>query len=180
MLYSTWHSKDKQKALFLTSIGQKMYAKLKTWINPTPFSELLTEIIEKIKARTREETERYRFFKRQQQSGIDYMSELRRLAKTCNFADYLNTALRDQFVCGLRDSQIQRELLSMKNLTVANALEKSQAMEVASRETRNFNNQKRACPPRERNRNTEAAHMQCHGCHYHRLIIAIDVEIPSI
>ena len=34
--YCTVHgiTEDKQKALLLTRIGQKMYAKLKTWISP--------------------------------------------------------------------------------------------------------------------------------------------------
>ena len=110
------------------------------------FSDLsLDEIVEKLKVRTHTETveiaERYRFFKRQQQSDksvIDYMSELCKLAKTCNFARYLDAALRDQFVCSLRDSHIQQELLSMKDLTVAKAMERSQAMEVASKVAHNF------------------------------------------
>ena len=75
------------------------------------------------------------------------MSELRKLAKTCNFAEYLNTALRDQCVCGLRDSRTQRELLSMKNLTVTQAFEKSQAMEVASKEIQNFQHEPSAPSP---------------------------------
>ena len=93
------------------------------------------------RAETVEITEQHRFFKRQQQSDesvIDYMSELRKLAKTCNFANYLDTALCDQFVCGSRDPRIQQELLSMKDVTVAKALERNQAMEVASKEAHNL------------------------------------------
>lgn len=114
----------------------------------------LNEIIEKLKTRTREETveiaERYRFFKQQQrpdESVIDYMSELRKLVKTCNFLDYLNMVLCDQFVCGLRDSRIQRELLSVKDLMVTQALERCQAMEAASRETQNFQKPEASMPP---------------------------------
>ena len=66
------------------------------------------------------------------------MSELHKLAKSCNFDNYLNTALRDKFVCGLRDGHIQLELLSVKDLTVTQALEKAQAMEAASREAHMF------------------------------------------
>ena len=146
--YCTTHdiAEGKQKALFSTHIGQKMYTKLKTWVNPTPLAELnLEQIIDHLKVRTRPETveiaERYKFFKRLQQpseSIIDYMGELRKLAKTCNFAGYLNTALRDQFVCGLRDTHIQRELLSIRDLTVATALDKGRAMEAASIELQQF------------------------------------------
>ena len=67
-------AKEKQKALFLTSIDQQMYVKLKTWIRPRTFSELsLAQIVAKLKERTMEETieiaERYKFFKRVQQPG---------------------------------------------------------------------------------------------------------------
>jgi len=58
------------------------------------------------------------------------------LAKTCNFAGYLNTLLQDQFVCGLK--HIQRELLSIHDLTIDTALNKSRVMEAASAELQNF------------------------------------------
>ena len=110
-------AEEKQKALFLTSIGQQMYVKLKTWIRPRTFSDLtLEQIVAQLKERTLEETieiaERYKFFKRLQQPGetvIEYMSGLKQLASTCNFAGYLDTALRDQFVCGIRDQRMQRD-----------------------------------------------------------------------
>ena len=66
------------------------------------------------------------------------MSGLKQLASTCNFSEYLDTALRDQLVCGIRDQRIQRELLSLKDLTVTLALQKSQAIEVATKETENL------------------------------------------
>ena len=108
-------AEEKRKALFLTSIGQQMYVKLKTWIRPRTFSELtLAQIVAKLKERTMEETieiaERYKFFKRVQQpreTVIEYMSGLKQLASTCNFLEYLDTALRDQLVCGIRDQGIQ-------------------------------------------------------------------------
>ena len=99
----------------------------------------------RLKERTTEETveiaERYKFFKRQQQPGetvVEYMSGLKQLASTCNFVDHLATALRDQFVCGMRDARMQRELLSVKDLTLPLVLQKSQAIEVATKERENF------------------------------------------
>ena len=121
---------EKQKALFLTSIGQQMYVNLKTWIQPNILSALtLAQIVAQLKEHTKEETveitECYKFFRRQQQpreAVIEYMSGLKQLARTCNFAAYLDTALQDQFVCGMRDLRIQRELLLVKDLTLASAL----------------------------------------------------------
>ena len=100
---------DRQKALFLTRIGQATYAKLKTLVSPQPLTELtLGTIVETLATHYRPDTieiaERYKFFKRQQggaEGVAEYVAELRRLAKTCNFGTYLNTALRDQLVCGL-------------------------------------------------------------------------------
>ena len=48
---------NKQKVLFLTSIGQQMYVKLKTWIRPSTFSDLsLAQIVAQLKEHTTEET----------------------------------------------------------------------------------------------------------------------------
>jgi len=49
---------------------------------------------------------------------VDFIAELRRLAKTCNFGNYLETAIRDYFVCGLCDSKCQKGLLCREGLTV--------------------------------------------------------------
>jgi len=63
----------------------------------------------------------------------DFVANLRRLAKTCNFGRYLDTTLRDQLVCGLRDRKCQRDLLSISDLTLAVALQKATAAESADK-----------------------------------------------
>ena len=52
-----------------------------------------------------------KFFKFSQKKGeaaVDFIADLRRLAKTCNCGNYLEMAIRDQFVCVLRDSKCRR------------------------------------------------------------------------
>ena len=66
------------------------------------------------------------------------MVELRRLAKTCHFGQFLNDALRDQLVCGLIATNIQKRLLSEANLTAERALEISQAMETVEKGAKDF------------------------------------------
>ena len=63
------------------------------------------------------------------------MTELQRLAKTCNFGNYLESVIRDQFVCGLRDTKTQQELLSIPDLTAQIALCKAHAAETVYKET---------------------------------------------
>ena len=87
---------------------------------------------------TVEIAEHFKFFKRTQgaSEGIaDFMAALRCLAKTCNFGQYLETALCDQFVCGLRDEKCQQELLSVQDLMAAIALQMATAAEAVSKET---------------------------------------------
>ena len=50
-----------------------------------------------------------------------YVTELKYLAVHCDFRDQLEDAVRDQLVCGLKSSHIQRSLLSESDLTYAKA-----------------------------------------------------------
>ena len=81
---------------------------------------------------------RFKFFKRTQgmsEGTANFMAALRHLAKTCNFGQYLETALCDQFVCGLCDGICQQELVSKQDLTAAVVLQKATAAEAVSKET---------------------------------------------
>ena len=51
---------------------------------------------------------------------------------------YLDTVLRDQFVCGLKDQRIQQELLCIDDLALTKALDKSRSMEVVLKETQSI------------------------------------------
>ncbi|XP_072384325.1 uncharacterized protein [Diabrotica undecimpunctata] len=77
--------------------------------------------------------ENFRFSQRKQHEGKstnEYITALRRLATTCKFGDYLNKALRNQFVFGFRNQNIQSRLLEYKHLTMEKALE----METSNRD----------------------------------------------
>ena len=140
---ATGVKQDRQKALFLSRIGREVFAKVKTLASPRSLADLnLSQIMELMQEHYKKDTieiaERFKFFKRVQQEQetlANYLAELRKLAKHCNFGNYLDTALRDQLVCGLRDRKTQRELLCTPNLTLAMASEKARATETATRET---------------------------------------------
>ena len=95
-------------------------------------------LIEHYHPKTIEITKRFKFFKRTQHDNehiADFVAELRHLAITCNFGNYLDTAIHNQFVCGLRDKKCQQELLGILELTADIALQKVAAAEVVSKET---------------------------------------------
>ena len=82
--------------------------------------------------------ERFRFYNRQQRVGesiAEYVSELRRISKNCQFGEQLCTALRDQLVSGLFQGTIQQKLLKEANLTLEKAIRIAQAAETLRLET---------------------------------------------
>ena len=81
--------------------------------------------------------ERYHCHKRDQAAGesvSQFIAELRRLARHCEFKTFLDEALRDRFVCGLHAKATQNRLLTEKNLTLTKALEIAVGMEAAAKE----------------------------------------------
>ncbi len=88
--------------------------------------------------------ELFHFHLRQQAAGESvsgYIAELRRLAMNCEFGGYLEEALRDRFVCGLRNEGTQKRLLSEADLTFKKALEIAHGMEVAARNAKELQSQ---------------------------------------
>ena len=74
------------------------------------------------------------FHKRDQRLGEkvdEFVIELRRLARTCNFGNFLDEALRDRLVCGLANGGTQKKLLSEKGLTFKKAVKVATAAEMA-------------------------------------------------
>ena len=57
--------------------------------------------------------------------------ELRHLARTCDFGQFLEEALHDRLVCGLNNSSIQKKLLSENELTLQRAIDIATAAEMA-------------------------------------------------
>ena len=129
----------KKVPVFLNAIGGAAYGILRSLVAPSsPMSLSFKELTETLQAHYEPKTsiiaERFHFHKRSQHTGesiTDFVAELRRLAARCKFEGYLDDALRDRFVCGLRNEAIQRSLLAEKELTYASAVERAKSMEAA-------------------------------------------------
>nr|XP_029719642.1 uncharacterized protein K02A2.6-like [Aedes albopictus] len=70
---------------------------------------------------------------RPDESIDEYLIALRKIAITCKFGDYVNTALRNQFLFGLKDRTIQARLLEVRNLTLNRARDMAVSMELSSK-----------------------------------------------
>ncbi|KAL7726057.1 hypothetical protein ACLKA6_008515 [Drosophila palustris] len=60
------------------------------------------------------------------------MAALRTLAKDCNFGAALDRMLRDRFVCGMKDGNLQRTFLAEEALTLQRVLERALTSEAAA------------------------------------------------
>ena len=140
-------SNAKRVDTFLSVIGGKTYTLLRNLTAPiAPSEKTLDELKTTLKRHFEPTTiviaERYYFHCRQQaedESIAEYIAELRRLSIKCEFGDYLEQALRDRLVCGLRSKAIQEELLTKRGLTLVRAQEIAEGMEAASRNTLQLN-----------------------------------------
>lgn len=76
--------------------------------------------------------ERHKFFTRVQRfdETIDrYVTELRTMAKNCEFWDLVDSLIRDRIICGVPDNTFKERLLRTVDLTLDNALATCRAAE---------------------------------------------------
>ena len=134
-------NEDKQVAVLLTAIGRKTYALLSSLLSPTKpqeksFAQLSTALKDHYQPKPLVIAERYKFYKRKQSTEetiAEYMAQLRRLATHCEFKTFLDEALRDKLVCGMRSENTRQKLLTEADLTLTKAVETAQGMEAAAK-----------------------------------------------
>ena len=110
--------------MLITSVGSRKYQELRDTVSPKKPSELsYKEINEAMSKRYNPKgtvvLQRYRFHThfQKEESVTEFTTALRWLAAKCEFKTFLDEALRDQFVVGLKDGNIQRKLLGTVELT---------------------------------------------------------------
>ncbi|GFS01849.1 polyprotein, partial [Elysia marginata] len=132
-------SDDKKSACLLSALGAKVYGTLRSMTalalpSTKSYEELCTIHTSHFCPKPLEIMERFKFHKKNQDSSesiSNFILTIKRLSEHCNFGANLNTALRDRFVCGLKDVNIQKRLLQEKNLTFDTATNIALAMETA-------------------------------------------------
>lgn len=142
--------KDENKISFFISImGPALYTRLKDLIHPleigdekVTFKYIIRTLKDHYVPKVNTTYERFIFNKGSQKEGesiAEYSVRLKKLASTCNFGDFLDEALRDRFLCGLRSTQIQSKLLAEgTTLDFPKALEMSLVIENADKNVRSI------------------------------------------
>ncbi|KRZ80004.1 Uncharacterized protein T10_3602 [Trichinella papuae] len=127
-------------AVLCSVCGTKTYRIIKSLTSPDPpssktFDEVMMLLRNHFMPRLSEVYQRFLYQRRLQQPGegvVAYVTELRHLAQHCNFGETLESRLRDQLVCGLRDRDLQKQLLTDGELTFAKAFERALSAEAAT------------------------------------------------
>lgn len=134
--------KDHEISTFLSLIGADAYGVLRNMLAPDPPKDRSFEALKEILTAHYSPkpiliAERFKFHRRNQlesESIAQFVVELKRLALKCEFGVFLEEALRDRLVCGLKNVQIQKKLLAERDLTFKKAFETAQSMEMANKE----------------------------------------------
>ncbi|XP_077545503.1 uncharacterized protein LOC144158478 isoform X2 [Haemaphysalis longicornis] len=135
-------SDDLKVSTFVTAMGKNTYRTLKYLLAPSKpeekeYSELVTVLKEHYVPSRTVIGERFRFNRRSQHEGesaVAFAAELKRLASSCEFGPFLEEALRDRFVAGLKDEPTQAGLITKSTLTFASACDIAECVELARAE----------------------------------------------
>ncbi|XP_037069122.1 myosin heavy chain, muscle-like isoform X2 [Pollicipes pollicipes] len=138
--YSGITDERKKKVSFLTACGRKAYAVLRSLIAPrkpmdVPLAELLLVMQGQEDSDLSVTISRRKFGSRVRRAGqqvADYAAVLRQNAIDCCFGDTLGVRLLEQLIFGIADDQMQRRLLSEKNLSFSSAVAICRTMEASN------------------------------------------------
>lgn len=134
---------EKKLAVFLSVIGPRTYEVLKSLVVPAvPGDKSFEEVTVLLKKHYSPQcsviAERCKFNKRaqeEQESVEDFIVALKQLARKCDFGQFLQDALRDRIVAGIRREETQLALFAEEDLTFEKACKIAQDREQAARQT---------------------------------------------
>lgn len=116
----------KEKIDVLASFGgADLFKSLHSLVQPNgienfTYDQLITKLENHFAPKRNEIAESFKFNKRNQKPGetiAEYVIELKSMAQSCNFGEFLDRALRDRFICGVYNESIQRKLFNDSSVT---------------------------------------------------------------
>ena len=134
--------KKKRGAILLTCVGNEAYDVYRSFefppgVDRKDIDNITAAFTKFCVGQVNVTYERYIFNRRNQENQERFevfLGEIRRLARTCEFGDVLDSMLRDRIVCGLRDDATRRKLLQVRDLTLNTAIDICKSSESASQQ----------------------------------------------
>lgn len=140
----SYHSipEEKKVTCLLFHLGVKAFDSVCDYLNGTEphtleYNTLKTKLKDLFAPKAIAIAENFKFYNRKQQTDEDisaFTNALNNLSLQCNFGDYKDKALLNQFVVGLKDVRLQRRLLEKADLTYEKAIQMAAAMELTNKE----------------------------------------------
>jgi len=143
-------SKQKQRAVFISSCGVSTYRLIKNLLAPrapseVEFDDIISTVTTHCQPPPSEIMQKYRFntcVRRPHETISTYLANLKQIAKHCNFGDSLPQMLRDRLACGIGDEHWKKRLLSEEKLTYDQAVKILRTMETAEQDVKDVSTQK--------------------------------------
>ena len=135
-------SQQKRAAVFLTCIGNEAYDAYRAMeFEDGASRKKLDPIIAAFErfcvGAVNVTFERYEFNRRVQETGERFdifLGDVRRLARSCDFAGVEESLIRDRIVVGIRDDSTRHKLLQIRDLTLPKAVDICKASEAAGKQ----------------------------------------------
>ena len=136
--------KGKRTAIFLSCIGSDAYDVFQSMVfsdeaDRADIEAVIKAFDEYCIGETNVTYERYTLNKRVQEANESFdsfLTELRRLVKSCDYGELEESILKDRIVIGIREDSTRRKLLQIRRLDLASALDVCRASETATRHLR--------------------------------------------
>ena len=133
-------SKEKRAAILLSCIGAEAYDVFQSMPMDEEARSDIDEVIQAFDTYCIGEVnityERYMFNRRVQESSESFdgfVTELRKLIKSCDYGQLEDSILKDRIVIGIKDDATRRKLLQTRKLDLAQAIDICRASETATK-----------------------------------------------
>ena len=166
---------DKVKAsLFLHLVGDDAVEVFKTFEFADPGDqEKLDKIMDKFEAycapKKNTTFERYVFFSRKQKENEPFdqwLTEMKRLASTCEFETLRDSLIKDGIVLGVRDVHVKDRLLRENALTLERAIELCKASEISRQQLKELDTKQSVSVNAVKSQKQKETRKQVTNCKY--------------
>ncbi|KAI5721025.1 hypothetical protein M8J77_014985 [Diaphorina citri] len=165
-------SEDIKISFFLTLISRKClkeYSLMKIE-DPSQLKNIVAAFDERIIPKRNVIYERYKFGLAKQESdeSVDkFVSNLKSLAKSCDYNTMEEELIRDKIVLGVESNDLRKKLLSEKDLTLQNAVDISRLFEATENRMRSITEKQESCTKDETvfiSRGETSTKVRCFKC----------------
>lgn len=140
-------SENRKAAILLNCVGeqaQELYFNTLKKGDAQKYEDVLEAFDEYFQPKQNEVINSYNFNKRSQDQGEtfdNFYTDLRKLMKNCMYGSMEDRILRDRIVIGVQDVKVQEKLLSIKNLTLDQAVDICRSVEMSRQHVKHISKQ---------------------------------------